>query len=177
MRGLVFSSAADGAAWYLRIMTTETHSLRRITILVGANGSGKSAWAFAQEPWIVDFESISARLRAGHKNMQSLIARFEFSHPVISIDKPETSLHPRLQGELADLFVAVAALNKQLIIETHSEPLISRLGELVSEGKLDRAWCSVMLFHRTEDGATQIRTTEFDEDGMLRDWPIGFLSA
>lgn len=151
--------------------------LRAITILVGANGSGKSAWAWSQEKWVVDFESISTRLRAGHKNMQSLVTRLEFNQPVVVIDKPENSLHPRLQSQLADLFVAVAATGKKLIIETHSEPLISRLGELVSEGKLDRKDCSVLLFHKDEKDVTTVREAEFDPDGMLSDWPIGFLSA
>ena len=37
MRGLVFSSAADGAAWYLRIMTNTERKLRNVTIK--ANGT------------------------------------------------------------------------------------------------------------------------------------------
>jgi len=157
--------------------SNKTGELRPITVLVGANGSGKTAWAWSRERWTIDFEAISARLRTGHKNLQSLLTRHEFSHPVIVIDKPENSLHPRLQATLADLFVAVAALGKKLIIETHSEPLISRLGELVSEGKLDRKDCSVLLFHKDEKGITTVREAEFGPDGMLSDWPIGFLSA
>lgn len=106
-----------------------------------------------------------------------------------AIEQPELHLHPRLQTNLADLFVAVVNASKteaaqsqrvaptRLLIETHSEPLISRLGELVSEGKLDRKDCSVLMFHKDDQGVTQVLSTEFDEDGMLSKWPPGFLSA
>ena len=55
--------------------------------------------------------------------------------------------------------------------------MISRLGELVSLGKLDRKDCSVLLFQKESTGNTTVRTAEFNEDGMLSDWPVGFLSA
>lgn len=108
---------------------------------------------------------------------------------ITAIEQPELHLHPRLQTNLADLFVGVVNASKteapqsqrvaptRLLIETHSEPLISRLGELVSEGKLDRKDCSVLLFHKDDKGITTVREAEFDPDGMLSDWPIGFLSA
>jgi len=113
------------------------------------------------------------------------------SPPILTaIEQPELHLHPRLQTNLADLFVGVLNATQannptqsrllsptRLLIETHSEPLISRLGELVSEGKLDRKDCSVVMFHKDDKGVTQVRSTEFDEDGMLSEWPPGFLSA
>ncbi len=115
--------------------------------------------------------------------------RTQVAPAITAIEQPELHLHPRLQTNLADLFVGVvneskteAALSRRvaparLLIETHSEPLISRLGELVSEGKLDRKDCSVLRFHKDDKGVTQVHTTGFDEDGMLSEWPPGFLSA
>lgn len=110
-----------------------------------------------------------------------------FSLPALTaIEQPELHLHPRFQARLADLFVGVIQASKavsavapltQLVIETHSESMISRLGELVSLGKLDRKDCSVLLFQKESTGNTTVRTAEFNEDGMLSDWPIGFLSA
>lgn len=110
-----------------------------------------------------------------------------FSIPALTaIEQPELHLHPRFQARLADLFagviraskdVSVVAPSTQLVIETHSESMISRLGELVSLGKLDRKDCSVLLFQKESTGNTTVRTAEFNEDGMLSDWPVGFLSA
>ena len=110
-----------------------------------------------------------------------------FSFPALTaIEQPELHLHPRFQARLADLFVGVIQASKavsavapstQLVIETHSESMISRLGELVSLGKLERKDCSVLLFQKESTGNTTVRTAEFNEDGMLSDWPVGFLSA
>lgn len=102
-----------------------------------------------------------------------------------AIEQPELHLHPRFQSRLADLLAGVIHATRQsprvrstqLVIETHSEPMISRLGELVSLGKLDRKDCSVLLFQKESTGNTSVRTAEFNEDGMLGDWPVGFLSA
>ena len=124
------------------------------------------------------------RLSSRYSSVANLLAP-----AITAIEQPELHLHPRLQTNLADLFVAVVNASKteapqsqrvaptRLLIETHSEPLISRLGELVSEGKLDRKDCSVLLFHKDDKGITTVREAEFDPDGMLSDWPIGFLSA
>lgn len=124
------------------------------------------------------------RLSSRYSSVANLLAP-----AITAIEQPELHLHPRLQTNLADLFVGVVNASKteatqsqrvaptRLLIETHSEPLISRLGELVSEGKLDRKDCSVVMFHKDDKGVTQVRSTEFDEDGMLSEWPPGFLSA
>ncbi len=110
-----------------------------------------------------------------------------FSIPALTaIEQPELHLHPRYQARLADLFVGVIQASKavsavapstQLVIETHSESMISRLGELVSLGKLNSKDCSVLLFQKESTGNTTVRTAEFNEDGMLSEWPVGFLSA
>ncbi len=40
---------------------------------------------------------------------------------VVIYEQPELHLHPYSQSRLADFFIAMSKLGKQIIIETHSE--------------------------------------------------------
>lgn len=103
------------------------------------------------------------------------------SSTLVAIEQPELHLHPRLQAKLADMFVSMIKETKKtanLIIETHSEAMINRFGEMISEGTLDRTDVLVLLFEKnTETSVTNVRKSQFDKDGVLSDWPIGFFSA
>ena len=148
--------------------------MRRLVIVVGMNNAGKTVWIQRQPQQQYDFSVETSLLRRGltaealaHLSQAPTAQR-------LYIDKPETQLHPRAQTELADLFVA--ATKQSFIIETHSEPLISRLGEMISEGRLDRDEVEVYLLHWHESNS-QLRRTTFDAEGMLSEWPPGFLSG
>ena len=98
-----------------------------------------------------------------------------------AIEQPELHLHPRLQGTLTDAFVTAinAARNNdidlRLVIETHSEVLVNRLGHLVAEKKISPDDINIVLFEPSEkSGEIQVRTSQFDADGYLENWPLGF---
>ena len=103
----------------------------------------------------------------------------------LAIEQPELHLHPEHQARLADAFVAGIRLGGQerrehsetrLVVETHSESLINRLGELVEMGKVDAADIQIVIFSAQDDLAspTQVRLSSFDKTGALIDWPYGF---
>jgi len=119
---------------------------------------------------------------------------------VIAIEQPELHLHPYHQARLADMFVgtmgAVRSLqehprkrqpwesaweplpNPQFIVETHSDALVSRLGELVESGKLASEDVVVLLFEQDpETKLTSVRQSTFSPDGTLTNWPISGASA
>lgn len=148
--------------------------MRRIVVVVGANNAGKTAWILRQPQISYSFETETSLLRRGDTAAALEHLRKAPTWQRLYIDKPETYLHPRAQTEVADLFVN--ATQQSFIIETHSEPLIARLGELVSEGRFDRDDCEVYLLYRWQ-GAVGCRRTTFDVEGMLSDWPPGFLSG
>lgn len=102
------------------------------------------------------------------------------SFRTIVIEQPELHLHPAFQAKIADIFGSVASdsknNNSNIIVETHSSHLINRLGEIVSEGGLNPDDVQIILFERdAKSDTTKIRTTTFDRDGFLLDWPAGFL--
>ena len=96
------------------------------------------------------------------------------------IEQPETHLHPRMQAELADLFIDMiggtqVSPSKQLVIETHSEYLLKRLRRRVAEGRIQAK--NVILYfisRKNEDSATSIiKRAEMSEKGAF-DWPAEF---
>ncbi|PIF38647.1 LOW QUALITY PROTEIN: AAA ATPase-like protein [Burkholderiales bacterium 23] len=103
----------------------------------------------------------------------------------ITMEQPELHLHPAHQAQLADALLN-ALPNTQddtrgspvFVVETHSETLINRLGELIEEGKLRAEDVQIVIFS-SEDGnlnSTRIETSNYDAEGVLENWPFGFFS-
>lgn len=106
--------------------------------------------------------------------------RYNTSKTIV-IEQPELHLHPRIQAKVADILARTVLEKKNkttVIVETHSEALVNRLGKLVAEGVLTPSDISVVLFNKESfSGPTSISHTEFDSEGFLKDWPLGFFSA
>ena len=102
------------------------------------------------------------------------------TNSTICIEQPEIHIHPRLQGDLADLLIEVASeRGNQLIIETHSENLILRLLKRVRQK--EREWLSAekisVLYIGTDldAGVAVPSRLSIGEDGEFTDaWPDGF---
>lgn len=103
----------------------------------------------------------------------------------IAIEQPELHLHPRFQAHFAQMLAAVMGfchkhrLNLRIIIETHSEVIVNKLGQLIESNGSDL--CSgdvnVVLFNAKHEGMdTYVHSSEFTEDGYLKQWPFGFFS-
>jgi len=97
---------------------------------------------------------------------------------MIMIEQPEVHLHPKMQADLADVLIDITKSNKRLIIETHSEHLISRLQRRIAEGgiaegKITAENVKIYYFEMTESG-TRIRKMDLDKYGRLEEWPQGF---
>ncbi|WP_298905571.1 AAA family ATPase [uncultured Aliiroseovarius sp.] len=106
----------------------------------------------------------------------------QLSYKALAIEQPELHLHPAHQALLADVFVEALVEFERgeeqlvLLVETHSEALINRLGELIGEGAISRHDVQVVVFSddpQTSQGG-QLEVAEFDEEGALVNWPYGF---
>lgn len=98
---------------------------------------------------------------------------------LLAIEQPELHLHPRQQTLLGRAFaLAARADGPRLLVETHSEAIISEIGLQVAEGKLGPKDVQILCFEQDPvTGTTEMRTATYNDDGNLSNWPVGFLSA
>ncbi|MEZ0300251.1 MAG: AAA family ATPase [Candidatus Methylacidiphilales bacterium] len=101
----------------------------------------------------------------------------------IVVEQPELHLHPRLQGKFANLLATLLndeedlnakSSNTHIICETHSETIINEIGLLISRGQIKSQDVQVLLFDKKDDLMTDIRTSQYDKEGVLQNWPYGF---
>lgn len=97
------------------------------------------------------------------------------------IEQPELHLHPKMQADIADVFItAIKTANEldidlRIIIETHSETIINRVGHRISSGELDHDMVSVSIFNKDIDANnTEVQFANYNEEGTLENWPYGF---
>jgi predicted ATPase len=117
---------------------------------------------------------ISKRQTRLQRRMSNIVSPLFFA-----IEQPELHLHPRLQAQLADVFlVAIKTARKvnidlRLIIETHSETIINRLGHHIANGDAKPQDINVVIFEK-EYATAQVKVAEYDEEGFITNWPFGF---
>jgi len=130
---------------------------------------------------------IAAQLWAvGASRATEMLNRRKAGQSLVVIEQPELHLHPDYQAKLADVFVAaigeqadnfspLPSTRLQIIAETHSPFLINRLGALIADKVVEKEHIQVLLFEQDDlRSSSQVRVTEFDDDGILRNWPLGF---
>ena len=103
---------------------------------------------------------------------------------IFTIEQPELHLHPSLQAKTADLFIA--AINKakatnidlRLLVETHSEAIINRIGNQIAKGNLSSVDVNVVMFEKKDPiESTEVLVASYDKNGYLINWPYGFFEA
>ncbi len=102
------------------------------------------------------------------------------SHSVVIFEQPEVHLHPRVQAELADLFVDAIRAREggeprecQFIIESHSEHFLRRLQRRIAEQELGPEDAALYFVH-TRGAEARVERLKVDEFGNILNWPDGF---
>lgn len=89
------------------------------------------------------------------------------------VEQPELHLHAAAQAPLADLFIDTALQGRgQLLIETHSLPILLRTQLRVAEGKLRPDQVALYFVEMTDNGS-QLKPIALDENGEVDWWPSG----
>ena len=91
------------------------------------------------------------------------------------LQQPEVHLHPSAQAALGSLFCRIAAWNRQLIVETHSDHLLDRVRMDVRDGagSLKPEDVSILYFER-QHLDVRIHSLRIDEEGNIVDAPPGY---
>ena len=93
---------------------------------------------------------------------------------ILILEQPEAHLHPKVQTELADVLIdTVKNRNLQIILESHSEYLLSRLQRRIAEKEI-AATDTALYFCEIKDGTSEIEQLNVDEYGNIRNWPQDF---
>lgn len=89
----------------------------------------------------------------------------------IILEQPELHLHPGLQQKLGTFLTVVASTGRQVIVETHSEYLLTRVRRHIAEGHVPEESCALVFVQ--EDGSVVQRPalTGGDEE----EWPEQFI--
>lgn len=96
---------------------------------------------------------------------------------VILLEQPELHLHPALQQRLTDFFIAMSKSGRQLIIETHSEYMLSRLRRRIAEDPNDQLLDLAKVIFAERDqttGLSSFRNIDLTPYGNMTEWPNGF---
>ncbi len=115
-----------------------------------------------------------------------------FENSLTMIEQPETHLHPKMQADLADLFIDIVEgtpqtkmfrkptsnPQKYLLIETHSEYLLRRLRRRISEGKILAKDVAVYFIEppKNDNSSAEINEKEVNETGFF-DYPKDFMDS
>ena len=150
-----------------------------------ANNLADTGFGLSQVLPIVAHVWQAAPMRARRASRSRHIHQFMDEVPVIlAMEQPELHLHPRHQASIADMLVEVSQHEAtdhpgaKFVLETHSEAIIRRIGEHVQLGNIRAEDVAIYLFEKSnETGESLIRSSSFDEEGVLQNWPIGFFLA
>jgi predicted ATPase len=93
---------------------------------------------------------------------------------LILLEQPELHLNPGMQQKLADFLLVMAKTGRQIIVETHSEYLITRLRRNAATDPEDHKYFTIIFVERDAKSGTSYRTVNVDEQGDLSEWPKGF---
>ena len=94
---------------------------------------------------------------------------------IIILEQPEAHLHPKVQADLADVFIDVVnSRNVQIIFESHSEHILHRLMRRIAEAENISEKDIALYFCKMNDGTSAIEKLKVDEYGNISNWPQGF---
>ena len=104
--------------------------------------------------------------------VQSVLAR---KNSTTIMSQPELHLNPALQSTVAELLAGVVKRGATIIVETHSEHLLTRLRRLIAEGALSSDEVAVIFVER-DDARSTWRPIPVDPIGHIpaTEWPRGF---
>lgn len=91
------------------------------------------------------------------------------------LEQPEIHLHPNLQMQMADYFIALALTGKNVIVETHSDHVVNRLvRRIVEDDKFQLSdKVAIYFISQSENGSFPTQIQIDDKRGIVN-WPKEF---
>ena len=94
------------------------------------------------------------------------------------IEQPELHLHPAMQQKLGTFFSEISKTGKRLIIETHSEYILTRIRKEIATGALENDNVSLTFVSAKmgKDGQrhSEYQQVQISDTGVIAKWPEAF---
>ena len=93
------------------------------------------------------------------------------------LQQPEVHLHPSAQAALGSLFCTTAAIDRQLIVETHSDYILDRILLDIRDKRTELKPDDVSILYFEREGMdVTIHSIHIDDEGNVLDAPDGYRS-
>lgn len=96
---------------------------------------------------------------------------------IFVIDSPEAHLHPMGQSKIGAFLAMLAASGVQVILETHSDHVLSGVRLAIQRGVLSPTQAAIHFFNprpRNAVDPAHVVTPQIDKNGNFSEWPRGF---
>lgn len=93
---------------------------------------------------------------------------------LLLIENPEVHLHPSGQAQMGQFLGEVARSGVQLIVETHSDHVLSGIRRAVKGGRLTPDQVALHFFRPRSSQGAQVLSPQIDRSGGIDSWPDGF---
>ena len=93
---------------------------------------------------------------------------------LVLLEQPELHLNPGMQQKLADFLLHMVKTGRQIIVETHSEYLITRLRRNAATSADDHKYFGIIFAEKDSESGTHYRPVSVNDFGDLSEWPKGF---
>jgi len=91
---------------------------------------------------------------------------------------PDVHIHPKVQGLLVDFFIELKEHGRNVVIETHSDHMVTRLRRRIAENKINPDKDVNLCFVTNEFGNSDYVTYSLSKQGsFMSALPAGFLDA
>lgn len=98
---------------------------------------------------------------------------------ILIVEDPEVHMHPAVQAAITDFFIAMIEEGKNVIIETHSDHIVTRIRRRVSEKPEIRERIHICFVENT-DGHSEYVNLNLDDQATFTTYPMlpkGFLDS
>lgn len=79
---------------------------------------------------------------------------FMYRNETLLIEQPEVHLHPQMELNLADFFIETVKLERNLIIETHSDHIVNRIMRRMMEDESMKDFIKIYFIDKNIEGQT-----------------------
>ena len=93
------------------------------------------------------------------------------------VEDPDVHMHPKVQAMLVDFFIDLMKHGRKVVIETHSDHIVTRLRRRIADGTVQKEDVNLSFVENGAKGS-EYRFIDMESDGsFLNELPKGFLDS